>query len=164
MWYAVALYSAVKKNQSVVKLKSELTGIRGMSTILTSVGGVTSAVCGGVFWVPYVLTGVDGGWFYPWFGLAGFVLGMLIILGGIFIIRGKSIVGGNLAIWCGIANMFSGGAVGALEVASSVLRFFGLSRLTVAVAGYVCVLTLAFFPIIGGVLGLMSRKNRNGDQ
>jgi hypothetical protein len=113
-------------------------------------------------WVPYLLTArADWGHFYPWFGLAGFVLGMLIILAGIFIIRGNRVVGGSLAICCGVANMFSGGGMGTFRVP---LRFIGLTGLTAAVAVsavYVLSFALAFFPILGGVFSIIYRKNRN---
>ena len=132
------------------------TKLRRTAAVLAIVGGGTSAVCSGVIWLG------GWGWLFPWFGFAGFVLGMFIILGGILVIRGRGVVGGNLALWCGIANMFSGGAVGTLQVAFIVLRFIGLTGPTEAVAGYVLGLTLpVIFPIRGGVLGIIYRKNQN---
>jgi hypothetical protein len=152
MWYAVVLYSAVKKNQSEgMKLEPKLTRLRTVATILAIIGGVTSAVCGGVMWVPYLLTGVDWGWFFPWFGFVGFVLGMLIILGGIFIIRGRSFLGGNLAIWCGIASIYGGGVIATMQT----LSFLHFHWIAVAVLS----ITLTILcPVLGGVLGLMSRR------
>ena len=151
MWYAVACYSAMK---SEGMLKPELTRLRVAATILAITGGGIPAVLGGEMWVPYLLTArADWGHFYPWFGLAGFVLGMLIILAGIFIIRGKSVVGGNLAIWCGIANIFSGGAAAALE---ALTRFF--PGLVAAVLGLALTILC---PVLGGVLGLMSKGEQN---
>lgn len=124
-----------------------------VAAILAIIGGAASAVCGGVMWLG------GWGWFYPWFGFVGFILGMFIILGGVFIIGGRGVVGGSLAICCGVANMFSG-AAGIVQVPLSVLR--GLTGLTAAVAVAavsVLGLALAFFPVVGGVLSIIYRKN-----
>jgi hypothetical protein len=131
------------------------TKMQRISAILAVIGGTASAVCGGVMWLG------DWGWFYPWIGFAGFFLGLFIVLGGVFIIIGSRVVGGILAICCGVAN-FSSGGVGIVQVSFSVLR--GLTGLTEAVAVYTVYalgLALAFFPILGGVLSIIYRKNRN---
>jgi hypothetical protein len=132
------------------------TKMQRISAILAVIGGTASVVCGGVMWLG------DWGWFYPWIGFAGFVLGTFIVLGGVFIIIGSRVVGGTLAICCGVANFFSGGA-GIVQVPFSVLR--GLTGLTAAVAFYavyVLGFALAFFPVVGGVFSIIYRKNRNG--
>lgn len=141
------------KGRKSTKKKGEprmkMTKMQRISAILVVIGGTASAVCGGVMWLG------DWGWFYPWFGFAGFVLGLFIVLGGVFIIIGNRVVGGSLAICCGVANMFSGGGMGTFRVP---LRFIGLTGLTAAVAvSAVSVLS----PVVGGVLSIIYRKNRN---
>ena len=77
----------------------ETTKIKRIATTLAIIGGATSAVCGGVIWFPYVVTGVCYGFVPPLAGFLSFILGILVILGGIFINRGRVGVGANLAIW-----------------------------------------------------------------
>lgn len=130
--------------------------LKWTAATLAIIGGATSAVCGGAIWLG------DWGWFFPWLGFAGFVLGMFIILGGILIINGRGVVGGNLALWCGIANMFSG-AVGTLQVAFTVLRFIGLTGSTEAgfLVGYILTIAISVgFPVLGGILALISRGTK----
>lgn len=148
MWYAVACYSVVKKNRSEA-IQSKLTRLRVAATILTIIGGVAPALSGGHYWMYSQLTGISYPRFFPVFGFISFALGMLIILGGVLISRGRLILGGNLAIWCGIAGIFGGGGIAAMQ---ALTRFFpGL------VAGVLGLILTIFFPVLGGVLGLMSR-------
>lgn len=135
---------------------TKTTKLRRAGAILAITGGITSTICGGAMWIPYVITWVGWSFFAPLLGFISFIVGMLIILGGILTIRGRSIVGGNLiALLCGFANLYVGGAVATWEVAS---RLTGSSGWAEWIAG----LTLAVvFPVLGGVLGLMSRGMQN---
>jgi hypothetical protein len=144
-WYAVACYSAMK---SQGMLKPELTRLRVAAAILAIIGGVISALCGGYHWMYYLVTGCGWRWM-PEFGFVACVLGMLIILGGVLISRGRIILGGNLALWCGIAGVFSTGGFFAMR---TLARFF--PGVVAIVLGFT--LTI-IFPVLGGVLSLMSR-------
>jgi len=128
--------------------------LRGVAAILVVIGGATSAIGGAAVWMPYIVSSwVTYGFVPPLLGFTGFILGILVVLGGIFIIRDRSVVGGNLAIWCGIAGIFGGGVIAALQ---TLTRFF--PGLVAAVLG----LTLTILcPVLGGALGLMSKRNRN---
>lgn len=122
-----------------------------LAATLAIIGGVTSAIGGAAVWMPYVVSSwVAYGFVPPLLGFTGFILGILVVLGGIFIIRDRGVVGGNLAIWCGIAGIFGWGVIAALQ---TLIRFF--PGLVAAVLG----LTLTILcPVLGGMFGLMSRE------
>jgi len=135
----------------------ETTKMRRIAVTLAIIGGGTSAVCGGLIWVPYAVTGIGYGWVFPLFGFLSFILGILIILGGIFINRGRAIVGGNLAIWCGVASIFGGGFSATAQSLFLLVR--ELTGAAIGAAGIISSITLVIvFPVLGGVLGLMSRE------
>jgi len=132
--------------------------LRKTAAILAIIGGITSVVSGSMSWVPYVVTGVGWGLVYPFFGFIGFVLGMLIVLGGMLIIRGRIILGGNLAIWSGIANWFFGFFATAQAIGFLIRGLAGVT------AGFIFGITLAIvFPVLGGVLGLMSGRSQKNE-
>jgi len=138
----------------------ETTKIKRIATTLAIIGGATSAVCGGVIWFPYVVTGVCYGFVPPLAGFLSFILGILVILGGIFINRGRVGVGTNLAIWCGVAIMFSGGFSATAQtlfiLAGPIDGRSPIAGTITMVAGITLVLV---FPVLAGVLGLMSRES-----
>ncbi len=128
--------------------------MKRMATTLAIIGGATSAVCGGVIWFPYVVTGICYGFVPPLAGFLSFILGILVILGGIFINRGRVGVGANLAIWCGVAIMFSGGFLATAQTLSILAG--PIAGTITMVAGITLVLV---FPVLAGVLSLMSRES-----
>jgi len=132
----------------------ETTKMKRMATTLAIIGGATSAVCGGVIWFPYVVTGICYGFVPPLAGFLSFILGILVILGGIFINRGRVGVGANLAIWCGVAIMFSGGFLATAQTLSILAG--PIAGTITMVAGITLVLV---FPVLAGVLSLMSRES-----
>ena len=132
----------------------ETTKMKRMATTLAIIGGATSAVCGGVIWFPYVVTGICYGFVPPLAGFLSFILGILVILGGIFISRGRVGVGANLAIWCGVAIMFSGGFLATAQTLSILAG--PIAGTITMVAGITLVLV---FPVLAGVLSLMSRES-----
>jgi len=132
----------------------ETTKMKRMATTLAIIGGATSAVCGGVIWFPYVVTGICYGFVPPLAGFLSFILGILVILGGIFINRGRVGVGANLAIWCGVAIMFSGGFLATAQTLSILAG--PIAGTITMVAGIILVLV---FPVLAGVLSLMSRES-----
>jgi len=132
----------------------ETTKMKRMATTLAIIGGATSAVCGGVIWFPYVVSGTCYGFVPPLAGFLSFILGILVILGGIFINRGRVGVGANLAIWCGVAIMFSGGFLATAQTLSILAG--PIAGTITMVAGITLVLV---FPVLAGVLSLMSRES-----
>ena len=128
--------------------------MKRMATTLAIIGGATSAVCGGVIWFPCVVTGICYGFVPPLAGFLSFILGILVILGGIFINRGRVGVGANLAIWCGVAIMFSGGFLATAQTLSILAG--PIAGTITMVAGITLVLV---FPVLAGVLSLMSRES-----
>jgi len=132
----------------------ETTKMKRMATTLAIIGGATSAVCGGVIWFPYVVTGICYGFVPPLAGFLSFILGILVILGGIFINRGRVGVGANLAIWCGVAIMFSGGFLATAQTLSILAG--PIAGTITMVAGITLVLV---FPVLAGVLSLMSGES-----
>ena len=132
----------------------ETTKMKRMATTLAIIGGATSAVCGGVIWYRYVVTGICYGFVPPLAGFLSFILGILVILGGIFINRGRVGVGANLAIWCGVAIMFSGGFLATAQTLSILAG--PIAGTITMVAGITLVLV---FPVLAGVLSLMSRES-----
>lgn len=133
------------------------TRLRWTAAILAIIGGVTSAISGGLIWVPYIVARRSWGVLPPLLGFVGFVLGILVILGGIFIIRGKSLLGGNLAIWCGMASIFGFDGVALLQ---AIVLLFGEAGFLV---GYILTIAISVgFPVLGGILALISRGT-NGE-
>jgi len=132
----------------------ETTKMKRMATTLAIIGGATSAVCGGVIWFPYVVSGTCYGFVPPLAGFLSFILGILVILGGIFINRGRVGVGANLVIWCGVAIMFSGGFLATAQTLSILAG--PIAGTITMVAGITLVLV---FPVLAGVLSLMSRES-----
>ena len=128
--------------------------LRRAAAILAIIGGSTSAVCGGVIWVPYLATWVGYGFVPPLLGFIGFVLGMLVILGGILIMRGRGSVGGHLALWCGIASIYGGGVIATMQT----LSFLHFHWIAVAVLSITLTIICS---VLGGVLGLMSRRGES---
>lgn len=126
------------------------TKLKWTAAILAIIGGVTSTVSGGLIWVPYIVARRSWGVLFPLLGFVGFVLGILIIFGGIFIIRGRGFLGGNLAIWCGIASPFGYDGIALLQ---AIFLLFGQAGFAV---GYILTLVISVgFPVLGGILALI---------
>jgi hypothetical protein len=127
------------------------SALRRVALILTFAGGVTTTVSGSVIWLSYVLMGIGRGWLPPAFGFLGFLWGLLILLGGILIARGREVVGGNLVLWSGLASLLGGGVLSTGQT-FAFLQIYGI-------LAYGLMMTLAFVcPVLGGVLSLLSRE------
>lgn len=133
--------------------------LRKTASVLTIIGGTTSAVSCGLF---CVVTGFSWGLIGPpSFPLPGFILGMLVILGGMFIIRGRVFLGGNLAIWSGIANWFFGFSATAQAIGFLIRGLAGVTAgFTIIIFGITLVIV---FPVLGGVLSLMSGRSQKNE-
>lgn len=126
------------------------------AVILAFIGGGTSALSGSLFWVPYVIYGASLLQPIPIFGFIGFVLGILIVLGGIMLSRERIILGANLALWCGIANWFFGFFSTVLAIGAILHPSIDVSQIAFILA---LVLTVVF-PLVGGILGLMVGRSQ----
>lgn len=126
--------------------------LRRAGAVLAIIGGITFAIGAAAVWVPYVTN-----WMPPWgfvpplYAFIGFVLALLIVLGGIFIVGDRNVIGGYLAIACGIASIF---VMGPLVTSQTLAQLFP-PRVT-AVLGLTLTLVC---PILGGALGLMGKQN-----
>jgi hypothetical protein len=121
-----------------------------MAAMLAIIGGVNSAISG------YLVARNTWAGLFPAFGFVGFVLGVLMILGGIFINRGRIVLGGNLAICCGAAGLLGFSQMALLQ---AFVLLFGEAGFLV---GYILTIAISVgFPVLGGILALISRGTKD---